>query len=51
MIAAVFTRGSVEQDQAVRTSLSSNLIIASMKGSWEVCRQKVMIILQKPCVI
>ena len=49
MIAAVFTRGSIGQDRTVRTGLSSDLIIASVKGR-DVCRRrvKVTIISQKP---
>jgi hypothetical protein len=48
MIAAVFTRGPIGQDQTVRISRSSDLIIASVKGL-DVCRQsvKVTAILQK----
>ena len=48
MIAAVFTRGSIGQDQSVITSLSTDLLIASVK-EWDICpkRVKETIILQK----
>jgi hypothetical protein len=41
MIAVVITCGSIGQDQSVRTSLSTDLLVTSMKPEWDVCPQRV----------